>query len=52
MWALTPQLHRIETDEGFSLGDLMQELGRLALQALRYVKHGNVLRERGNECRC
>jgi hypothetical protein len=32
----------IETDEGFSLEDLMDELGRLELQALRCVKHGDV----------
>ena len=35
-------LWEIETDEGFSLDDLMQELGRLELQALGYVKHGDV----------
>jgi hypothetical protein len=29
-------------DEGFSLEDLMQELGRLELQALGPVKHGDV----------
>jgi hypothetical protein len=32
----------IETDEGFTLEGLMRELGRLALQALGYVKHGDV----------
>jgi len=37
-----PVLWEIETDEGFSLDDLMQELGRLELQALGYVKHGDV----------
>jgi hypothetical protein len=37
-----PTLWEIETDEGFSLGDLMQALGRLELQALGRVKHGDV----------
>ena len=45
-WGDTPALWEIETDEGFSLEDLMQELGRLELEALGYVKHGDVLRER------
>jgi hypothetical protein len=35
-------LYEIEMDEGFSLEDLMVELGRLELQALGYVKHGDV----------
>jgi hypothetical protein len=35
-----PTLWEIETDEGFSLEDLMAELGRLELHALGYVKHG------------
>jgi hypothetical protein len=39
-WAPTPMLYQIETDEGFSLEDLRQELGRWELQALGYVKHG------------
>jgi hypothetical protein len=43
-WAPTPKLYEIETDEGFSLEDLMQALGRLELQALGYVKHGDVPR--------
>jgi hypothetical protein len=43
-WTATPRLYEIETDEGFSLEDLMQELGRLELQALGYVKHGDVPR--------
>ena len=38
----TPALWEIETEEGFSLEDLMAELGRLELQALGYVKHGDV----------
>jgi hypothetical protein len=40
-WEPTPLLWEIETDEGFSLEDLMHELGRLELQALGYVKHGH-----------
>jgi hypothetical protein len=39
-----PRLYEIETDEGFSLEDLPQELGRLKLNALGWVKHGNVPR--------
>jgi hypothetical protein len=35
-------LWEIETEEGFSLEDLMQALGRLELDALGYVKHGDV----------
>jgi hypothetical protein len=37
-----PVLWEIETDEGFSLEDLMQELGRLELNALGRVNHGDV----------
>jgi hypothetical protein len=37
-----PALYEIETDAGFSLEDLMQELGRLELQALGRVKRGDV----------
>jgi hypothetical protein len=37
-----PILWEIETDEGFSLEDLMVELGRLELRALGRVKHGDV----------
>jgi hypothetical protein len=44
-WTDPPTLWEIETDEGFSLDDLMAELGRLELQALGYVKHGDVPRE-------
>jgi hypothetical protein len=40
-----PTLWEIETDEGFALEDLMAELGRLELQALGYVKHGDVLQD-------
>jgi hypothetical protein len=35
-------LYQIETDEGFSLEDLMQELGRLERNALGWVTHGDV----------
>jgi hypothetical protein len=37
-----PVLWEIETDEGFSLEDLMRALGRWELQALGRVKHGDV----------
>jgi hypothetical protein len=40
-----PALYEIETDEGFSLEDLLQELGHLELQALGRVKHGDVPQE-------
>jgi hypothetical protein len=40
-----PALWEIETDEGFSLEDLMAELGRLELAALGRVEHGHVPRE-------
>jgi hypothetical protein len=35
-------LYEIDIDHGFSLGDLLQELGCLELKALGYVKHGDV----------
>ena len=35
-------LYRIETDQGFSLTDLLQEFMRLEPKALRQVKHGDV----------
>lgn len=41
-WSDAPALWEIETDEGFSLEDLMQELGRWELRALGYVKHGDI----------
>ena len=44
-WTDPPTLWDIETEESFSLEDLMRELGRLELQALGYVKHGDVPRE-------
>jgi hypothetical protein len=34
-------LCEIETDKGFALEDLLQELGRLELRALGRVKHGD-----------
>ena len=37
-----PAIYEIETDEGVSLDDLMQELGRLELNALGRVKHGDM----------
>jgi hypothetical protein len=37
-------LYEIETDQGFSLEDLMQELGRIELNALGRVKRGDVPR--------
>jgi hypothetical protein len=37
-----PVLWLIETDEGFGFEDLMAALGRLELDALGYVKHGDV----------
>ena len=42
----TLMYYEIETDEGFTLEDLMQEVGWLESQALGYVKHGDVPRER------
>jgi len=35
-------LYEIETDEGFSLEDLLQELGRMERKALGVVKHGDM----------
>ena len=43
-WAPTPMRYEIETDEGFTLDDLLQALGRWELQALGRVKHGDVPR--------
>jgi hypothetical protein len=37
-----PQLWQIETEDGFSLEDLLQELGRLEMKALGVVKHGDL----------
>ena len=41
-WGDEPRLWEIETEAGFSLEDLMAELGRWELDALGYVKHGDV----------
>ena len=37
-----PMLYEIETDQGFSLTDLLQEFERLELKALGRVKYGDV----------
>jgi hypothetical protein len=37
-----PAFDEMETDKGFSLENLFQELGRLELNALGDVKHGDV----------
>jgi hypothetical protein len=37
-----PGLYEIDTGESFSLEDLMQELGRLELNILGRVRHGDV----------
>jgi hypothetical protein len=47
VWGEAPRLWEIETEAGFSLEDLMAELGRLELDALGYVKHGDVPKEDG-----
>jgi hypothetical protein len=44
-WGDTLTLWQIETEAGFSLEDLMHELGQLERQALGWVKHGDVPRE-------
>lgn len=41
-WGEAPVLWEIECEAGFDLEDLMGELGRLELQALGRVKHGDV----------
>ena len=46
-WGEQPGLWEIETEEGFTLEDLMGELGRLELKALGYVKHGDIPKEDG-----
>jgi hypothetical protein len=40
----TPMHDEIETDEGFTLKDLIQALGRLEVSVLGYVTHGEVPR--------
>jgi hypothetical protein len=44
-WGDAPALWQIETDEAFTLEDLLRELGCLELNALGWVKHGEVPRE-------
>jgi hypothetical protein len=39
-WGPTALLYEIEVDQGFSLEDLLQELGRLELKALGGVRRG------------
>ena len=46
-WGEPPCLWQIETEEGFTLEDLMGALGRLELKALGYIKHGDVPKEDG-----
>jgi hypothetical protein len=46
-WGDAPRLWEIETEDGFTLEDLMQELGQIELKALGYVKHGDVPKEDG-----
>jgi len=41
-WTDPPTLWQIDTEAGFTLEDVMAELGRLERQALGYVKHGEV----------
>jgi hypothetical protein len=43
-WAPPSRLYEIETDEGLTLEDLLQALGRLELDALGNVKQGEVPR--------
>jgi hypothetical protein len=44
-WTDPPALWAIDPDEDFDLEDLVPALGRLELDALGYVKHGDVPRE-------
>jgi hypothetical protein len=41
-WGNSRGLYQIETDEGFTLEDLLQELGRLELKAPGRVKYSDV----------
>jgi hypothetical protein len=45
-WGKPPGLWRVETDEGFTLADLLRELGQLELKALGRLKHGDMPPER------
>ena len=49
-WGDQPALVAILTDEGFSLEDLLQELGRLEQKALGVLKHGDTPTERARPC--
>jgi hypothetical protein len=40
VWGVENRIYRIDADAGFSLHDLLQELGTLELKALGLVKHG------------
>ncbi len=42
---MRPLLYEIETEEGSSLEDLLQELGRLERKALGVVNHGDLPRD-------
>jgi hypothetical protein len=39
-WGRPPGVWLIEVQEGFTLADLLRELGRLELKGLGYLKHG------------
>jgi hypothetical protein len=47
-WAPTPTLYAIECDEGFSLDDLLVELGRLEEQAWGKIIHAACIRWEGS----
>ena len=44
-WGNPPGLWQVETDEGFTLADLLRELGQLEFKALGYRKHGDISTE-------
>lgn len=41
-WGRPAGLWQIETDKGFTLADLLRELGRLELKAFGHLKHGDM----------
>jgi len=45
-WGEAPAPWDVETDAGMGLEDLMVELGRLEVNALGAITHGDVLHER------
>jgi hypothetical protein len=45
-WGSPPGLWQIETDMGWTLEDLLQELGQLEFKALGRLKHGTMLPDR------